>query len=60
MDSLTLEQVADRLQVSKTTVRRMVARGTFPPPVKVSTKWRWPADAVTRWLNAEAAKAVPS
>jgi excisionase family DNA binding protein len=60
MDALTLRQVADRLQVSTQTVRRMIARGEFPAPVRVSTKARWPVDVVTCWLAAEAAKAVRS
>lgn len=58
MESLTIEQVADRLQVSKQTVRRMVARGEFPKPEKLGTKARWPADVVPRWFAERAAKAV--
>ena len=50
----TVEQVAERLTVSKATVWRYVAQNPeFPRPIKLSPGCaRWRADEVDDWLAA--------
>ena len=52
MDSIThtVAQVADLLQVSQLTVRRMWIRKTFPAPVQVARMIRWRKSDVEKWL----------
>lgn len=38
---LTQAEVAARLKVSQRQIRRMVAQGHFPPPLKVGGQNRW-------------------
>lgn len=44
---------ADVLQmtrISAATLRRLIRKGDFPEPVKLSVGiWAWPTEAVTRW-----------
>ena len=47
---LTLQQVAEYLNVSTRTVRRLAARGF--PCVRVGRSVRFEAQAVVRWLSA--------
>lgn len=54
---LTLPQVADRLGVSKDTVRRLYADGRFPPPLRIGKSHRWETSAVEAWLADQRAKA---
>ena len=52
MDSttLTVGQIADLLQVSQLTVRRMWIKKLFPAPVQVSRMIRWRKSDVEKWL----------
>ena len=38
---LTIEQLGERLQVSESSIRRMVARGELPRPIKLHRCRRW-------------------
>lgn len=49
--------LADALQVSKRTVRRMVSRGELPPPVRFGGRAMWQVQAVLTWFEARAARA---
>jgi excisionase family DNA binding protein len=56
--SLTIEQVADRLGVSSTTIFRMIARGTAPPSYKVGKRRLWRERDVLDWLETECREGV--
>jgi excisionase family DNA binding protein len=47
---LTVQQVARFLQVSPRTVKRLVARGQFVPPLKIGRAVRWQRSHVQQWL----------
>jgi predicted DNA-binding transcriptional regulator AlpA len=52
-DFCTIEDVAVTLRVSTQTVARMVKRGEFPPPLRLSSHViRWPAAAVDEYLES--------
>jgi predicted DNA-binding transcriptional regulator AlpA len=52
-DFCTIEDVAVALRVSTQTVARMVRRGEFPPPLRLSSHViRWPAAAVNEYLES--------
>ena len=45
-------EVAMMLNVSVTTLWRMVRRGEFPPPIRVSPgRVAWPASSVLDWID---------
>jgi excisionase family DNA binding protein len=51
--SLTIEQVAERLGVSTTTIFRMRTRGGAPPSYKVGKRRLWRECDVLAWLETE-------
>ena len=51
-DLLTLEDVRERLRVSRATVYRLMAEEGLPLPIKVGRANRWLAVEVTAWLDA--------
>ena len=52
-DLLTSQQVADRLAVSVRTLWRLVARGSFPQPIRYNRKLvRWKKVDVERYIAA--------
>jgi prophage regulatory protein len=57
---LSRKEVAAMIDMSVSTVQRMVQRGTFPSPIRLSARCvRWPLDLVTRWVHAVAHGDVP-
>jgi len=51
---LTIGTVCVLIARAEATLRRMVAAGTFPPPVRYSSRCvRWPARRVREWLAAQ-------
>jgi excisionase family DNA binding protein len=53
---LTLQEVADLLQIAPRTVQRMAADGEFPAPIRLgSNRPRWRRADVDAWLEREAA-----
>jgi len=48
---LTDNQVAKLLSIHRRTLRRMVACGTFPPPIKIGFSSRWPLDHVVAYID---------
>lgn len=50
LQSYTIAQVAQLLQVGEQTVRNMVDRGEFPKPFKAGRSTRWLASAVQAWI----------
>jgi predicted DNA-binding transcriptional regulator AlpA len=52
-DLLTSQQVADRLSISVRTLWRLVARGSFPQPIRYNRKLvRWKTVEVDRYIDA--------
>lgn len=65
IDSLRIPEALLKIQVvtavtgrSESTIRRMVAEGKFPAPIKDGTRCtRWVAGQVSNWLRAKGAAA---
>ncbi len=51
---LRIDEVADRLTVSRATTYRLIQRGLIPT-VHIGTAVRVPADALDRWLQDQVA-----
>lgn len=52
---LALKAVKDLTSLSEMTIRRMVDRGEFPRPVKLSSnRVAWRAPAVSDWIDSRA------
>lgn len=52
MELITIENLAEILEVSKSTIRRWVSEGNFPPPIRVSEGvHRWDMVDVNIWLE---------
>lgn len=49
---LTIEDVAGRLCISKTTAWRLINRGDFPASMRVGWSRRWAESVVEDWLRA--------
>ena len=56
-DLLTTRQLQELLNVDRTTIYRMVNRGELPA-VRVGNQWRFPREAVLRWLEGRTAHAT--
>ncbi len=59
MEMLSLRRLAELMDVSRDTIRRMVRRGTFPKPIDISalgqTK-KWLRRDIEAWLEARRPK----
>ena len=50
---LTAREVTQGVGISRATLYRLLAAGTFPKPLKItSTAVRWPASEVREWANS--------
>jgi prophage regulatory protein len=59
-DLLTSRDVADRLSISVRTLHRLVARGQFPRPIRLSRKCvRWRRSDVEGYLQALTPRQLP-
>jgi len=47
---LTPDEVAGLLGCSKRTVRRLVAKGHMPEPVRIGSLIRWPREVIATWI----------
>lgn len=50
---LTARDVAEYLNVSPNTIRRMAERGDLPKPIKIGGVVRWDINAIDRLLDAK-------
>ena len=48
---LTLPRAAEALAISKRTLERLIARGAFPPPVKIGRASRVPREDIATFLE---------
>ena len=53
MELLTIDEVAERLRVSVTTVRWLRQEGRFAPAIKVGRRLVWDVDALNDWLEVQ-------
>ncbi len=53
-ESMRIEDLAAGLRVSASQIRRWVADGQLPPPVKVDGRHRWTREAVVSWIGTRA------
>jgi prophage regulatory protein len=52
---LRIRDVVNETSLSRATIYRMIARGEFPSPIKVSTqRVAWVEGAVQHWKNQQA------
>ena len=50
---LTIKQVQDAVQLTRSSLYRLMKEGRFPIPVKVSARAnRWRSDELAAWLDA--------
>ena len=49
---LTLQQIAQRLQISETTLYKLVRNGKIPA-IKVGNQWRFKIKDINRWLESQ-------
>ncbi len=50
----TIRDIAEKLSVSEKTIYRMLGDNQIPFAVKIGGQWRFRADAIDAWLNAQA------
>lgn len=53
---LSLRAVLDRTSLSRSTVYRFMAEGTFPKPVALGTRKAWLESEVSEWIDARIAE----
>jgi predicted DNA-binding transcriptional regulator AlpA len=56
---LTLQQLADRFQVTPATIYAMNSAGTAPPRIRVANRVRYRESDVLQWEAEHEVKAVP-
>jgi excisionase family DNA binding protein len=54
---MTVDEVADYLQLNRQTISRMAQRGELPA-VKIGRHWRFRRETLDRYLDEEAAKTL--
>ena len=58
---LTIQEVQARIKLGRTTIFKMLKKGTFPQPVRINCRVsRWPADVIESWQNEQIDKAAPT
>jgi excisionase family DNA binding protein len=51
---LTIDQLATKLGVSKSCIRKWLATGFLPPPMKLGKRLiRWELDTIAAWLDQQ-------
>jgi excisionase family DNA binding protein len=49
---LTLRQVAQKLQISETTLYKLARKGKIPA-IKVGNQWRFKIEDIDKWLESQ-------
>ena len=49
--TVTIQEVADALQVAPSTVRRWVRADRFPAPLRIGRSWRWTLPVISQWIE---------
>jgi excisionase family DNA binding protein len=49
---LTIEQIAEKLQISDTTLYKLARSGKIPA-IKVGNQWRFKMEDIDRWLESQ-------
>jgi predicted DNA-binding transcriptional regulator AlpA len=55
---LNIKAITERIPVHHATIRREIARGKFPPPIKIGIQNFWRESAVDEYLAAKQAEAL--
>ena len=48
---LTVEDLVEKLQLSRQTLYRLRKKGILPPPIKVGSSLRWRVEDIDAWLS---------
>lgn len=48
---LTAEQLANLLQISERTLRRLISSGKIMSPTRIGRQLRWPLSEITKWIE---------
>ena len=48
---MSLKQVCAAIGFKKTTVYKWINEGTFPPPVRIGSRVRWPSNEIEAWIR---------
>uniref|UniRef100_A0A7C2P0J8 DNA-binding protein n=1 Tax=Schlesneria paludicola TaxID=360056 RepID=A0A7C2P0J8_9PLAN len=52
VELVSIERLAEMLDVSKRTVQRLMGMGKLPPAIRVGVQWRWRLSDVLEWIDA--------
>lgn len=48
---LTADQLANLLQISERTLRRLISSGKIMSPTRIGRQLRWPLGEITKWIE---------
>lgn len=48
---LTAKEVLAIVKIGRTTLYRLIAEGSFPPPAKIGSASRWRSDEIAAWID---------
>ncbi len=48
----TIEQIAEKLQISETTLYKLARSGRIPA-IKIGNQWRFKMDDIDKWLESQ-------
>ena len=51
MEYLNINELVKMLNISKTTIYRLISKNKFPPPIKQEKFSYWKKEDITNWLN---------
>lgn len=55
---ISTKQVEELVSVKRDTIRKMVREGTFPPPIRISSRKNvWREDVIRAWIEEQTAAA---
>jgi excisionase family DNA binding protein len=55
---MSYRELGTALNLSERTLRRMLASGDLPQPLRLGRSVRWPSELIDAWLQARAAEAA--
>ena len=50
---VTVNEIAELLRVSRSTLYALIQRGKFPPGLKIGHSRRWPVDSLKAYLESQ-------
>jgi excisionase family DNA binding protein len=52
METITIEQLVQRLQLCDRTIRRHIRLGLLPKPLRIGRQFRWLRSTIDDWIAA--------